>query len=153
MAPSGHVFPKSICYKTRHSQLVCELIYSCFIQSDTFAVCWTVLESVGLKVVGVLLSNLKHAFVYQEKQMMVYVERRVADDASLSKDEAFGSIRNQLCTFREGESPVCLPTCHTVKTLSNAETNLSRGRTSNTRVKNVFYVLLCLQVMMISLTA
>lgn len=36
--------------------------------------------------------------------MMVYVERRVADDASLSKDEAFGSIRNQLCTFREGES-------------------------------------------------
>lgn len=40
----------------------------------------------------------------QEKQMMVYVERRVADDASLSKDEAFGSIRNQLCTFREGET-------------------------------------------------
>lgn len=36
--------------------------------------------------------------------MMVYVERRVADDVSLSKDEAFGSIRNQLCTFREGES-------------------------------------------------
>lgn len=36
--------------------------------------------------------------------MMVYVERRVADDASLSKDEAFGSIRNQLCTFREGEN-------------------------------------------------
>jgi len=37
--------------------------------------------------------------------MMVYVERRVADDATLSKDEAFGSIRNQLCTFREGEIP------------------------------------------------
>lgn len=36
--------------------------------------------------------------------MMVYVERRVADDATLSKDEAFGSIRNQLCTFREGEA-------------------------------------------------
>ncbi|XP_075877974.1 NAD kinase b isoform X2 [Nelusetta ayraudi] len=41
-------------------------------------------------------------FLVEEKQMMVYVERRVADDASLSKDEAFGSIRNQLCTFREG---------------------------------------------------
>lgn len=38
--------------------------------------------------------------------MMVYVERRVADDATLSKDEAFGSIRNQLCTFREGETTV-----------------------------------------------
>lgn len=38
--------------------------------------------------------------------MMVYVERRVADDATLSKDEAFGSIRNQLCTFREGESAI-----------------------------------------------
>ncbi|KAK2822624.1 hypothetical protein Q5P01_022689 [Channa striata] len=41
-------------------------------------------------------------FLVEVKQMMVYVERRVADDASLSKDEAFGSIRNQLCTFREG---------------------------------------------------
>lgn len=53
------------------------------------------------------LLSLKHVFVDQEKQMMVYVERRVADDATLSKDEAFGSIRNQLCTFREGETPVC----------------------------------------------
>lgn len=43
-------------------------------------------------------------FLVEEKQMMVYVERRVADDATLSKDEAFGSIRNQLCTFREGET-------------------------------------------------
>uniref|UniRef100_A0A7N8XDD8 NAD(+) kinase n=1 Tax=Mastacembelus armatus TaxID=205130 RepID=A0A7N8XDD8_9TELE len=41
-------------------------------------------------------------FLVEEKQMMVYVERRVADDASLSMDETFGSIRNQLCTFREG---------------------------------------------------
>ncbi|XP_071383033.1 NAD kinase b [Centroberyx affinis] len=41
-------------------------------------------------------------FLVEEKQMMVYVERRVVDDATLSKDEAFGSIRNQLCTFREG---------------------------------------------------
>uniref|UniRef100_A0A8C5H6T9 NAD(+) kinase n=1 Tax=Gouania willdenowi TaxID=441366 RepID=A0A8C5H6T9_GOUWI len=41
-------------------------------------------------------------FLVEEKQMMVYVERRVADDNTLSKDEAFGSIRNQLCTFREG---------------------------------------------------
>ncbi|KAM9789775.1 NAD kinase b [Neosynchiropus ocellatus] len=41
-------------------------------------------------------------FLVEEKQMMVYVERRVADDDTLCKDEAFGSIRNQLCTFREG---------------------------------------------------
>lgn len=41
-------------------------------------------------------------FLVEDKQMMVYVERRVADDATLSKDEAFCSIRNQLCTFREG---------------------------------------------------
>ncbi|KAM9790549.1 NAD kinase b isoform 2-T3 [Syngnathus typhle] len=41
-------------------------------------------------------------FLVEEKQMMVYVERRVADDGTLSKDESFGSIRNQLCTFREG---------------------------------------------------
>ncbi|KAI3374776.1 hypothetical protein L3Q82_021336 [Scortum barcoo] len=41
-------------------------------------------------------------FLVEEKQMMVYVERRVADDSTLSKDEAFGSIRNQLCTFTEG---------------------------------------------------
>nr|XP_057925134.1 NAD kinase b isoform X2 [Doryrhamphus excisus] len=41
-------------------------------------------------------------FLVEEKQMMVYVERRVADDGTLSEDENFGSIRNQLCTFREG---------------------------------------------------
>ncbi|KAM8850729.1 NAD kinase b isoform 2-T4 [Spinachia spinachia] len=41
-------------------------------------------------------------FLVEEKQMMVYVERRVADDATLSEDEAFVSIRDQLCTFREG---------------------------------------------------
>uniref|UniRef100_A0AAV2JVN6 NAD(+) kinase n=1 Tax=Knipowitschia caucasica TaxID=637954 RepID=A0AAV2JVN6_KNICA len=41
-------------------------------------------------------------FLVEEKQMMVYVERRVADDATLANDETFGSIRNQLCTFREG---------------------------------------------------
>lgn len=38
--------------------------------------------------------------------MMVYVERRAADDAALLKDEAFGAVRNQLCTFREGEFPL-----------------------------------------------
>lgn len=41
-------------------------------------------------------------FLVEEKQMMVYVERRAADDATLANDETFGSIRNQLCTFREG---------------------------------------------------
>uniref|UniRef100_H2SG23 NAD(+) kinase n=1 Tax=Takifugu rubripes TaxID=31033 RepID=H2SG23_TAKRU len=41
-------------------------------------------------------------FLVEEKQMMVYVERRVADDAALLKDESFSLIRNQLCTFREG---------------------------------------------------
>lgn len=38
--------------------------------------------------------------------MMVYVERRAADDAALLKDESFAAIRNQLCTFREGEFPL-----------------------------------------------
>lgn len=38
--------------------------------------------------------------------MMVYVERRAADDVALIKDESFGAIRNQLCTFREGEFPL-----------------------------------------------
>lgn len=42
----------------------------------------------------------------QEKQMMVYVERRAADDAVLLKDESFGAVRNQLCTFREGKFPL-----------------------------------------------
>ncbi|KAM3842618.1 NAD kinase-like [Diretmus argenteus] len=41
-------------------------------------------------------------FLVEEKRMMVYVERRVVDDSTLSKDEGFASIRNQLCTFREG---------------------------------------------------
>lgn len=33
---------------------------------------------------------------------MVYVEKKVVDDAALFEDELFSSIRNQLCTFREG---------------------------------------------------
>uniref|UniRef100_H3D1D1 NAD(+) kinase n=1 Tax=Tetraodon nigroviridis TaxID=99883 RepID=H3D1D1_TETNG len=41
-------------------------------------------------------------FLVEEKRMMVYVERRAADDAALLKDESFGAVRNQLCTFREG---------------------------------------------------
>ncbi|MBN3298563.1 NAD kinase b isoform X2 [Amia ocellicauda] len=41
-------------------------------------------------------------FLIEEKQLVVYVEKKVEEDATLSKDEAFGSIRNQLCTFREG---------------------------------------------------
>ncbi|XP_036410628.1 NAD kinase b isoform X1 [Megalops cyprinoides] len=41
-------------------------------------------------------------FLIQEKQLVVYVEKKAVDDAALLKDEAFGSIRNQLCTFREG---------------------------------------------------
>lgn len=35
--------------------------------------------------------------------MMVHVERRAADDVALLKDESFGAVRKQLCTFREGE--------------------------------------------------
>ncbi|CAL8344154.1 unnamed protein product [Merluccius merluccius] len=41
-------------------------------------------------------------FLVEEKQMMVYVERRVVEEGSLSDDQLFGSICNQLCTFREG---------------------------------------------------
>lgn len=41
-------------------------------------------------------------FLVEEKQMMVYVERRVVEDGTLSDDRSFGPICNQLCTFREG---------------------------------------------------
>ncbi|KAJ3595711.1 hypothetical protein NHX12_005014 [Muraenolepis orangiensis] len=41
-------------------------------------------------------------FLVEEKQMMVYVERRVVEDATLSDDQSFASVCNQLCTFREG---------------------------------------------------
>ncbi|XP_056599887.1 NAD kinase b [Triplophysa dalaica] len=41
-------------------------------------------------------------FLVEEKHLMVYVEKKVVDDAALIEDELFSSIRNQLCTFREG---------------------------------------------------
>ncbi|XP_065133165.1 NAD kinase b isoform X1 [Paramisgurnus dabryanus] len=41
-------------------------------------------------------------FLVEEKHLMVYVEKKVVDDAVLFKDEQFADIRNQLCTFREG---------------------------------------------------
>uniref|UniRef100_A0A674CX89 NAD(+) kinase n=1 Tax=Salmo trutta TaxID=8032 RepID=A0A674CX89_SALTR len=41
-------------------------------------------------------------FLVEEKGMLVFVERRVVADVSLTTDETFASIRKQLCTFREG---------------------------------------------------
>ncbi|XP_048845892.1 NAD kinase b isoform X1 [Brienomyrus brachyistius] len=41
-------------------------------------------------------------FLIEEKQLVVYVEKKVADDATLSQDETFDAIGNQLCIFREG---------------------------------------------------
>ncbi|KAJ8357066.1 hypothetical protein SKAU_G00198600 [Synaphobranchus kaupii] len=41
-------------------------------------------------------------FLIQEKQLVVYVEKKAVEEAALLKDEDFGSIRNQLCTFKEG---------------------------------------------------
>lgn len=72
--------------------------------------------------------------------MMVYVERRAADDVALMKDESFGTIRNQLCTFREGEF-----SAHLQAGQSHAEPD---GFISIVSVFSVF-----LQVMTISPTA
>lgn len=33
---------------------------------------------------------------------MVFVEKKVADDVTLTNDEAFSPICKKLCTFREG---------------------------------------------------
>ena len=53
---------------------------------------------------------------------MVYVERRVVDDATLSQDETFGSIRDQLCTFREGQCPLpCMLFTVTARTQPSVE--------------------------------
>ncbi|XP_030631398.1 NAD kinase b [Chanos chanos] len=41
-------------------------------------------------------------FLVEEKQLMVYVEKKVVDDGMLTQDDSFSAIRNQLCTFREG---------------------------------------------------
>ncbi|KAK1162659.1 NAD kinase b isoform X1 [Acipenser oxyrinchus oxyrinchus] len=41
-------------------------------------------------------------FLVEEKQLVVYVEKKVVEDSALSNDEAFHTIRNQLCSFREG---------------------------------------------------
>ncbi|XP_062386518.1 NAD kinase b isoform X1 [Sardina pilchardus] len=41
-------------------------------------------------------------FLVEEKKLMVFVEKKVADDVTLTNDEAFSSICKKLCTFREG---------------------------------------------------
>ncbi|KPP71066.1 NAD kinase-like [Scleropages formosus] len=43
-------------------------------------------------------------FLIEEKKLVVYVEKKVVDDATLSQDETFSVIGNKLCTFREGIS-------------------------------------------------
>ncbi|CAG02372.1 unnamed protein product, partial [Tetraodon nigroviridis] len=60
------------------------------------------LVEVRRRYANVLISRFVLVSLPQEKRMMVYVERRAADDAALLKDESFGAVRNQLCTFREG---------------------------------------------------
>ncbi|ROL55126.1 NAD kinase [Anabarilius grahami] len=47
-------------------------------------------------------------FLVEEKHLMVYVEKKVVDDGSLMSDESFSAIRNQLCTFREGNAAIIL---------------------------------------------
>uniref|UniRef100_UPI00398E86A9 NAD kinase b n=1 Tax=Pristiophorus japonicus TaxID=55135 RepID=UPI00398E86A9 len=41
-------------------------------------------------------------FLVEEKHLVVFVEKKVVDDAALAKDAAFEPIRQQLSTFREG---------------------------------------------------
>uniref|UniRef100_A0AAY3ZXM1 NAD(+) kinase n=1 Tax=Denticeps clupeoides TaxID=299321 RepID=A0AAY3ZXM1_9TELE len=41
-------------------------------------------------------------FLLEEKKLVVFVEKKVADDATLTSDEAFSAVRTKLCTFREG---------------------------------------------------
>lgn len=41
-------------------------------------------------------------FLIQERHLVVYVEKKAVEEAALLKDEGFSSIRNQLCTFKEG---------------------------------------------------
>lgn len=45
----------------------------------------------------------------KEKKLMVFVEKKVADDATLTNDEAFSPICKKLCTFREGVPLTSLP--------------------------------------------
>ncbi|KAG7253973.1 hypothetical protein CRUP_011757 [Coryphaenoides rupestris] len=60
-------------------------------------------------------------FLVEEKQMMVYVERRVVEDCTLSDDQVFGSICNQLCTFREGNAAITLRSRLKVKVVKVAK--------------------------------
>lgn len=106
-APFVHMFPKqaALCGKGTqvfafHTNTVM-LNYTCLAHGQLSSSQTFILE---MSVCVFWLFSLK--LVFQEKLMMVYVERRVVDDATLSKDEAFGSIRNQLCTFREGETHI-----------------------------------------------
>ena len=46
--------------------------------------------------------TLYHFVLFQVKDMIVYVEKKVLDDPAISGDENFGAITKKFCTFREG---------------------------------------------------
>ncbi|KAG8434390.1 hypothetical protein GDO86_012675 [Hymenochirus boettgeri] len=40
-------------------------------------------------------------FLTEEKNMIVYVEKKVLEDPAISNDESFGPVKKKFCTFRE----------------------------------------------------
>nr|XP_014342008.1 PREDICTED: NAD kinase-like [Latimeria chalumnae] len=45
-------------------------------------------------------------FLIEEKRLTVYVEKKVAEDTALAKDESFDTIRSKIFTFREGQDDI-----------------------------------------------
>lgn len=47
--------------------------------------------------------------MFQVKNMIVYVEKKVLEDPAILSDENFGAITKKFCTFREGRTVFSCP--------------------------------------------
>ncbi|MEE6523243.1 hypothetical protein FKM82_022048, partial [Ascaphus truei] len=48
-------------------------------------------------------------FLTEEKNMIVYVEKKVLEDPAIANDENFGPVKKRFCTFREGKNSMHSP--------------------------------------------
>uniref|UniRef100_A0A2K5D666 NAD(+) kinase n=1 Tax=Aotus nancymaae TaxID=37293 RepID=A0A2K5D666_AOTNA len=55
----------------------------------------------GLCPAGSACGMSRWALCFQEKNMIVYVEKKVLEDPAIASDESFGAVKRKFCTFRE----------------------------------------------------
>ncbi|XP_059808401.1 NAD kinase isoform X2 [Hypanus sabinus] len=69
-------------------------------------------------------------FLMEEKEMIVYIEKKVLEDPTIANDESFGPLK-KLCTFREGNVAITLRSRLKVKVVKEHHPDHQHGLEEN----------------------